>query len=172
MVSGRRESDTHQNHQDRGACRGKEGERSGYSERREGGDGGVLEGFTQEQISAAMLTQSQFRVHLELMLPSSLFHSRRSATAEAVKQHPLHAETTRPNQKQRKKDTQDQTRDKVKPGLRHSPPFRNKPVPSRECSHVARRGCHGLSDFSNSSSSDDSGSISRLITSSSTGTPA
>ena len=71
----------------------------GIEEGREGG-WGVLKEFTQGQISAVMLTQFQFGMRLYLMLPVSLFHSR--TAAEAAKQHPLHTETTQPDQRQRK----------------------------------------------------------------------
>ena len=59
----------------------------------------MLGEFTQEQVSAVMLTQFQFGIQLYQMLPVSPFHSH---IAAAAKQHPLLAETTQPDQKQRK----------------------------------------------------------------------
>ena len=44
----------------------------------------MLGEFTQEQVSAVMLTQFQFGIHVCLMLPASLFHSRKTATADTA----------------------------------------------------------------------------------------
>ena len=85
---------------------------------------GVLKEFTQDQISAVMLTQFQFGIQHYQMLPVSPFHSR--IVAEAVKQHPLLAETTNPT-RNKERYTQGLMRNNARASFISLVSSRNKP---------------------------------------------
>ena len=126
---------------------------------------GVLKEFTQAQISAVMLTQFQFGIQLYQMPPVSPFHS---PIAAAVKQHPLLAETTQADEKQREIYATPNEK-QCKGRLYLSSLLGTNQIPFEARPACRPPGCHPLDGFSKSSSSD-TGSSSRLITSSSAGT--